>query len=117
MELDYRRLKKEAENSTNPKWHRTMREEDLSFAFQEKHGDRVGELEDEMWKARSGTGPNAYREIYHLERAHKAAMRLKNFCYRTKEVKFTARTCGSIVTIPAIQIGVNSIKYITNSKA
>lgn len=44
-------------NSTNPKFHRTEKEEELSFNFNQKYGDKIQPFEEAIYNAAAAIGP------------------------------------------------------------
>lgn len=77
--------------STNPKFHRTFEEEDMSFEFAQAYGDTVQALEDDFMKCiseipiiRSSAKPNKQELSYAIEMSQKAIdsfEKAKQFCY------------------------------------
>lgn len=75
-------IKRENE-SANPKFHRTEKEEELSFNFEMKYGDKIGSFEDEfitLYQKASQLN-NLTEKINMLKQASTAFEKAKKFCY------------------------------------
>lgn len=72
--------------SPNPKFHRTEKEEDLSFRFSERNYEKITKLENKIYEAAAAVdGCGTIRQqIKKCDTAIKAYERLKAFCYKTK---------------------------------
>lgn len=75
-------IKRENE-SANPKFHRTETEEELSFNFEMKYGDKIGSFEDEFITLyqKASQSNNLTEKINMLKQASTAFEKAKKFCY------------------------------------
>lgn len=84
QQKDVEAAKERERMSSNPKFHRTLEEEDLSFDFEEQWGDQVHFLESEMQKKYSAASQaQNYNSAIELAReAITLYQTLKSFCYK-----------------------------------
>ena len=82
-EVDYRGAIENEQSSLNPKFHRTEREEDLSFNFSSKYSDEIQKLENSIYLQVSKIHNigNIDDKITQCRLAINVFEKAKNFCY------------------------------------
>lgn len=84
------------QNSTNPKFHRTSHQKELSFKFKEEHKIKIEEMENKIYDLdeliveikKSSKSKNKYSKettMHICEEEIKAYNELKDFCYKHGE--------------------------------
>lgn len=77
----------------NPIFHRTPKEEELSFAFSEKHCEKISEMESMIYGTvqaahtkikKDASAAELKVQIKKCDAAIKAFEKMKRYCYRTK---------------------------------
>ncbi|MEY8524538.1 MarR family winged helix-turn-helix transcriptional regulator [Lachnospiraceae bacterium 38-10] len=83
MQIGYEQVLQAEKESPNPKFHRTTREEDLSFNFEMKYGHEISNLTDKFESLyRSAYKTNDFDEkIFLLNEAMSTFEKAKKFCY------------------------------------
>ena len=94
IELGSKRTLIEEQQSRNPKFHRTEKEDELSFNFSQKHTNKLAKLEDELYDAadsigkitkkwiKSSTKIDIQQAINRCDIASSKYENLKQFCYK-----------------------------------
>ncbi len=72
------------QNNPNPKFHRSEREEELSFQFWYKHGEKISELENKIYGSEAPSSTDVDEQIAQLKDQIEAFYKLRKYCYRTK---------------------------------
>ena len=72
-------------SSSNPKFHRTYNEDELSFRFEQNHSEKISDYEDKIYDAVGKIYEvTINQQIKNCEKAINIFNRFKNYCYKTK---------------------------------